>query len=278
MIILCIFVIFLAIRLYIDHNWLKTTSYDVDSSKIPLSFDGYKIIQLSDLHNKEWKEKIITKIEGENPDIIVMTGDMVSANDIDFSSFFHLAKKLSEKYRVYYIKGNHEGRMKQTYYQKIESVLKAYGIIILDNEMIKLEKNNECINLYGMWANQRFYSRITNDKDNKITKKTIQKLLGKSDENMFNILLMHTPLYFDAYAQWGADLTLCGHIHGGMIRLPIVGGLVSPHLEILPHYCYGKYVLNQATMIISGGLSRGATGFRLFNRPEIVTVTLHSKK
>lgn len=270
-----LFILFL-IRLYIDHNYLKTTKYEIVSSKIPQSFDGYKIVLLSDLHSKDFKMNIINKINTENPDIIVLAGDMVSANEVNYEVFLKLSEKLSKKYPVYYIKGNHEGELKNENYKVLEDALNVYGIKILDNEKVKLNKNDEYINLYGMWCNQRYYSRADIDKEYVIKKETITKLLGDADKDAYNILLMHTPTFFEAYESWGADLVLSGHMHGGLIRLPYLGGIFSPDRKLFPKYCYGKYKINNSTLIIGGGLSRGETGFRLFNRPEILSITLRN--
>lgn len=276
--VITILIITLIIRLYIDHNWIRKTSYKIASNKIPAKFDGYKILQLSDLHNKNFTNQINKKIDEENPDIIVLTGDMVSANHVDYSVFLNLASELSKRYTVYYIKGNHEGELTYANYKVIEDALKLYRIEILDNEKIKLEKDGDYINLYGMWCNQRYYSRADADKDYVVRDETMHKLLGDTNELEYNILLMHNPAYFETYANWGADLVISGHIHGGMIRLPIVGGIFSPDRKLFPKYCYGRYDINNSSMIISAGLSKGETGFRLFNRPEIVTITLESNK
>lgn len=273
-ILLIILVILLIIRLYIDNNCVKITSYEVESSKIPSSFNDYKIVQLSDLHNKKYGNSLIDKIDKISPDIIVMTGDMVSASDTNFDNFFNIAKSLVSKYKVYYIKGNHEGRMEKVKYDHIRDTLKKYGIVVLDNEKVVIEKENQTINLYGMWCNQRFYSRIGRDKSNVITKDIMDKILGESQDELYNILLMHTPHYLEAYADWGADLTLCGHIHGGVIRIPFIGGVLSPYIELFPEYCYGIYKYNDSCMIVNSGLCTIKKFLRLFNRPEVVVVTL----
>lgn len=273
----CILVILFFIRLYIDHNVIKITSYEITSNEIHSVFDGYKILQLSDLHNENFGMQLISKINNENPDIIVLTGDMVSSNDVNYTKFLDLAKFLADNYEVYYIKGNHEGDLELENYEVLEEALKIYNVKILDNEKIELKKDGEFINLYGMWCNQRYYSRADADKNYIIKEETVTKLLGETNKNEYNILLMHTPAYFDSYEKWGADLVLSGHIHGGLIRLPFVGGVFSPDRKLFPKYCYGRFGINDSTMIISSGLSRGETGFRLFNRPEIVTITLKSK-
>lgn len=273
-IILTLLIVLLGIRLYIDHNLIKTTSYEVCSEKIPKSFDGYKILQISDLHNKNFGTQLFEKVCKEEPDIIVMTGDMVSANSLDFSNFLNFAKRISEKYTVYYIKGNHEGTLEKSDYNVIKDALEVYGITILDNQKVELKIGEDKINLYGMWCNQRYYSRADADKSYTVKQETVTKLLGEADKNEYNVLLMHTPNYFEEYEKWGADLVLSGHVHDGLIRLPFVGGVFSPDRKLFPKYSCGEYEINNSTMIVNTGLSRGTTGFRLFNRPEIVSITL----
>ncbi len=277
-IIIIVLLILFCIRLYIDHNLIKTTSYEIASEKIPESFNNFKIVQLSDLHSKDFGNRLFNKIDEESPNIIVLTGDMVSANETEYHVFLDVAKKLAEKYDVYYIKGNHEGELSANNYKVIEDALNIYGIKILDNEKVKIEYSGDYINLYGMWVNQRYYSRANIDKEYVVKEETVKKLLGDINPNEYNILLMHNPLYFEEYVNWGADLVLSGHVHGGLIRLPFVGGVFSPERKLFPKYCYGRYDKNNTTMIISSGLSRGATGFRLFNRPEIVSITLKNKR
>ena len=101
--------------------------------------------------------------------------------------------------------------------------------------------------------------------------------MGEANKNEYNILLMHTPTYYESYEAWGADLVLAGHIHAGLIRIPFLGGVFSPDRKLFPKYCYGKYDIKDSSMIINAGLSRGSTGFRFLNRPEIVTVILNNK-
>ena len=205
---LCILVVFFVIRLYIDHNVISKAHYEITSEKIPSAFDGFKILQISDLHSKDFKGALEKKINEENPDIVVMTGDMVSANQTDYSVFLNLTKTLSKKYEMYYIKGNHEGELSKKNYRVVKDALESYGIKILDNEMVTINKSGESINLYGMWCNQRYYSRAHSDKDYVIKEATLEKLLGVPNKDEYNLLLMHTPVYFNEYSNWGADLVL----------------------------------------------------------------------
>ena len=152
---------FFLVELYIDSNMLVVSKINIKDKKIPESFNGYKILHLSDLHSKSFGDKnvdLISKIDEINPDLIVITGDMVNCNDTNFDNFFNLAKALAKKYKIYYIVGNHEQNMKEENKNTIFDFLKANGIMILDNEKAIIEKNEEEINLYGSWCNLRYYS------------------------------------------------------------------------------------------------------------------------
>lgn len=270
-----IIIILFLIQLYIDGNILEISSYNIYSDKIGESFNNTIIIQLSDLHSKEFGENninLISKIDDIAPDFIVMTGDMVSSKDTNFNVFLELAKELASKYDCYYIVGNHEPDLPNNDYNYIMNSLDSYGIDVLDNEKVELIKGNDKINLYGLWYNVKFYF----DTD-LLNVGHIEKILGEDSDDTFDLLLTHNPIYFDVYNEWGADLTLSGHVHGGMIRLPIVGPLFAAERTLFPKYSQGEYKSENASMIVSRGLGNGNNGFRLFNRPEINVITLKSK-
>ena len=272
---LIIFVLML-IELYIDANCIQTTRFEVASEKIPASFDGYKILQLSDLHSKEFgkdNKKLLQKIDDANPDIIVLTGDFVTANESDFTVFFNLVDKISPKYEVYYITGNHEQAMKGAFKKEIFGYLSYKGVKFLSNKSVSLIKNSETIDLYGLCYESAYYS---DRRGNVYTKEMMTKSLGEADLTKFNLLLTHSPTNFEIYKSWGADLILSGHVHGGMIRVPFVGAIFSPDEGFIPKYSAGKYQLEESVLIVSRGLGRGSRGFRLFNRPNLVEITLKS--
>lgn len=226
--ILVALVAFFLVELYIDSNILVVTNINIKDKKIPESFDGYKILHLSDLHSKSFGDKninLINKVNEIDPDIIVMTGDMVNCNDTNFDNFFDLAKALAKDYKIYYIVGNHEQNMKEENQKTIFDFLMANGIEILDNEKVVLEENGEEINLYGSWCNLRYYSAKSSGEDEyEFTLDVMNKIMENApiEEEKYNILLAHNPNFIDAYAAWGADLTLSGHIHGGMVRIPFL--------------------------------------------------------
>lgn len=268
---LLLFVI-LVIRLYIDNNVFEVSYIDFEDDEIPQSFINTKILHISDLHNKSYGDNnivLLNKIHEIAPDYIFLTGDMVSSKDTDFSTFYSFASKIGSKYSCFYILGNHEMDLTNSERKAIYETLESYNITVLDNEMVQLEKNDEIINVYGMWYNPKYYVKEDFQLDN------MQKILGSSLES-FNILLTHNPDDFEIYADWGADLIFSGHVHGGMIRLPFVGGVISPNRTLFPKYDSGIYEYNESNLVVSRGMSRGSSGIRLFNQPELVVVTLSS--
>jgi len=259
---------------------IDVTEYTVTSKKIPKSFNGYKILQLSDLHDASYgknNSKLLKKIREINPDIIVMTGDMISTNSKSFDNFYSLAKEVSKEYITYYIMGNHELRMPKTQQTKILENLKKFGIKILDNKSINIEKNDEYIKLYGFHQPVSTYKNILKGNfDTSFTLKNMEKIFPYIDNTNFNILLSHSPFDFDVLEKWGADLVLSGHVHGGLIRLPFLGGFLSPERSFFPKYDSGEYCIGDSKMIVSRGLGNGTINIRVFNNPEICVITLNS--
>lgn len=269
----------------ISNTFLSVTKVTIKDDKIPASFDGYKIVQLSDLHDKSFgkdNSRLLRVIDKQKPDIIVLTGDMINSTDTDFQNLYSFSKQLVGICPVYYIVGNHEQMLSNGLYKDMIGNLKKIGITVLDNEKTTLIKNGKKINLYGLWFNLRYYRNLSNQtaygSDYYLTQDTIDQLIGKANTSSYNILLAHNPVYFDAYSSWGADLTLSGHIHGGMIRIPFKGGLLSPEIKFFPKYDAGIYENNDNKMFVSRGLGNGTFGIRLFNTPEIAVIVLETDK
>lgn len=280
MILLCIFLLLICISLIISFFVIDVTDYKVESPKIPKSFNGFKIVHLSDLHNFSYgsdNKKILNKLEKIKPDIVVLTGDMVNTNSKNFNTFYKLAKNLSEKYEVYYIMGNHEMKLPTNKQVEIKAYLKSLKINLLDNTQTILQKGNDSINLYGL--EQPIYTYKNNfkkDKTENLTLEKMQELLLLPDTHKFNILLSHSPFDFEIFSKWGADLVLSGHVHGGLVRLPFIGGVLSPERALFPKYSGGEYILDNSKMILSRGLGNGTVNLRIFNNPEICIIELKS--
>lgn len=276
--------IFILMYLYIKYNvnTLEVTKYVVENKKVPKEFDGYNIVQISDLHSKlfgENNKKLIQKIKSLNPDIVVVTGDLIDGENNNYNVALDFMKEISKLYRVYYIIGNHEQKSLikkykdeyKDYFNKLHQI----DFVNLDNNKVEIVKGKSNINLYGLTVPYSCYKYLfDNQETTSIEINFLEEKLGKVDREQFNILLAHTPFYFDEYEKWGADLILCGHVHGGIVRLPLVGGLLSPDRKFFPKYDLGEYTKNKSTMIVSKGLGGSKVLIRVNCKPEIVNIKL----
>lgn len=243
---------------------LETTVYHYSNPKIPSSFDGFRIVQISDFHLKEFGKKediLISAIEKCQPDTIVITGDLIDENHQDLSPLEDLLLGIHTLAPVYYVSGNHEfdpGTAVQ--YQTMLSLFEKYGITNLDDSQTFLCKNEEKICLTGsMWRSD-----------------LVGEYLPVANQEYFNILLYHGSNYFSLLSNFGYDLLLSGHIHGGIIRIPFFGGLFSNEGNLFPEYDAGVFTSGSFTMISLRGLGDSRVP-RFYNRPELVCVTLHSR-
>ncbi|MEG1310957.1 MAG: metallophosphoesterase [Romboutsia sp.] len=266
---------------------IEKTEYIIENSKIPKEFDDFNIVQISDLHNKSFGKnnaKLLNYIDELRPDIIVITGDLVDSENRKFKVALDLIDNLIKKYKVYHIIGNHEQKSLIKKYRELYITyfkeLYSKKIINLEDRYIKIEKGNSSINIYGLIIPLDYYPYFFSNYKNKnlkLDKKFIENVLGQVNKNDYNILLAHTPFFIDKYSKWGADLVLSGHVHGGIIRLPFVGGVLSPNREFFPEYDFGKYVVKDTTMLLSKGLGGSKVLVRINCRPEIVKITLRNK-
>ncbi len=267
----------------IDSNTRLTESYyDISFQKLPAAFEGYRIAHISDLHNKTFGEdniRLIERIDEFAPSIVVLTGDMLSRNSKDLDDFLPTAQILGAKYPTYFISGNHEQALKHPLLEELYQQLAACKVTVLDNQKLELVKDGQSIDLYGFSYSLEYYSLNRRAANATRQIKTLADAeLGVPDPNRFTILLTHNPVYFEAYCQWGADLTLSGHIHGGMVRLPGLGGVFGAGGTLFPKYDAGIYSENNQHMIVSRGLGAGIFGFRLFNPADLVFITLDQDK
>lgn len=266
---------------------LEITKYEIENEKIPKEFNNFKIVQISDLHNKSFgkgNKRLLEKIDSQNPDIVVITGDLVEGDNKDFDVALNLIDELLKKYKVYHIIGNHEQKSlikkhKQLYKTYFDKLYKK-NIVNLDNEKIRIKKDGKYINIYGLIIPLEYYPYFFKNYENKnmkLEQDFINNKLGEINRDEYNILLAHTPFFFEDYEKYGVDLVLAGHVHGGIIRLPKVGGLLSPNREFFPKYDFGKYIKNNTTMLLSKGLGGSKVLIRFACKPEIVSITLKSK-
>ena len=252
--------------------------------KLPKSLNNYKILQLSDLHSKEFEKDnkdLINSIKEINPDLILITGDMFTVSDISIDMNeeelvpYQLLSKLAAYYKIVYVSGNHEegkdiiyngddyttrDRSKNNAYNRYRNKLESLGVTFVENSSLK--NYNNFINIYGVYFDSmekdEYYQSINLDK------------------TKFNIMLCHDPKYFDTFANMGFDLVLSGHVHGGIIRIPLVGGLLSPDRTFFPKYDKGIYKINNSYMNVSVGLGDSILK-RVFNTPEVNVLLLENK-
>ncbi len=272
--------------IYSSNTHITKSRYEVSSSDLPSQFDDYKIVQLSDLHSKLFGDnnvRLIKAVEKEEPDMVVMTGDMINSTDSpgNFASTLELMSDLASKYDVYYIDGNHETAMdiiSPEDYDEWNSNIKTAGVTVLDNYSVDIKKSDASFEMYGLWYNGRYYNDMSSASAEKyfLDEDHMTDLLGTADKSKFNLLLTHNPVYFETYADWGADLTLTGHMHGGVIRVPFKGGLISPERVYWPEYDAGEFTSGNSTMIVNRGLGNGTSGYRILNWPDLSVITLKS--
>lgn len=254
----------------------EVSHFEIKSDLLPNSFDGFKIVHLSDLHNKVFGKDnapLLKLIKAENPDIAVMTGDMISHDAPNTDKFLKLVKRLTEICPVFYVNGNHElSDLDDDEFEYVAEVMASYGAICLDNDYTDIKRGSDEISICGLCYSAEYYRGVREYKRGwkAFMLGDMIDYLGIKQPDKYTILLAHNPLDFDVHAEWGADLSLGGHVHGGLVRLPIVRGIFSPERRFMPKYKEGVYNIGSSHLIASRGLGR----FRIHNPPEIVSVTL----
>ncbi len=256
----------------------KIVQYEITSSRLPEEFNGLRMVHLSDLHGKRYgrqNRKLIKAIYEEKPDLVVMTGDMADTSRGAVSRLLELSRRLTRRYPVYFVMGNHEQALRWPVQTRLLRQLKKTGVILLDNTCRQMRRGQGCINLYGLATPMVYYKDPLGEYERGIhfSVSDAKKLLGEIDGDHFNILLAHNPLYYPSYRDWGADLTLSGHIHGGIIRIPGKGGLLSPDLTFFPKYDGGLFTEKGRCLVVSRGLGNHFL-VRVRNPEELVVVTL----
>lgn len=264
--------------LYWQNNDLVINEIEYKNSKIPKNFDGYKILQISDLHNKEFgknQSKLVQYTKEINPDIIVITGDIIDKRRT-MSKDLHIGleyiKQLNREYPIYFVKGNHEV-WRPKFYPEVKQALLDLGVVVLENETQEIEINGEKISLLGVNDISEIDGEYITEKERHKFRKTINGLVNKAGDN-FKVLLSHRPELIKIYAEEKIDITFSGHAHGGQIRLPFTEGLFAPNQGVLPKYTSGIHYMKNSALIVSRGLGASIFPFRIFNRPEMVVVTL----
>lgn len=254
-----------------------TERYRITSDKI--KDKEYNFVFLSDLHNNEFGPgscKLLTAIEAIRPDAVFIGGDMIIAKgDGELEPALRLVEALAARYPVYYGNGNHEERLdreREVYgsrYDGFMARLQAAGVHYLSD---RSEAFGEDIRITGANLDESYYRhRFTIPK---LPEGELERRVGKASKDRFQILLFHSPLFFDDCRRWGADLTLSGHFHGGTIRLPLLGGVMTPQYQFFLPWCAGRFDRDGRTMLVSRGLGTHSINIRLNDRPQLMWLTI----
>lgn len=244
---------------------------------------GLRACVLSDLHNKQYgkeNELLLKAIDEQKPDVILIAGDILTARPkASLEPAIDFLKRLAEKYPIFYGNGNHEHRLK-LYPEVYGDMAKEYGEALakmgvepLVNSCRYLEKNN--IWVYGIEIDREYYKRFTVPE---MDGDYMKSVLGEPKRDGYTVLLAHNPDYFTQYVEWGADLVLSGHVHGGMVRIPGWKGVASPNITLFPKYDGGKFTEGDSQMILSRGLGMHTIPIRLFNPGELIVLDFEQAK
>lgn len=271
---------------YIELQKFRVTRYTLSSEKIDQKM---RIVMLSDLHCKKYKrenEELFRKIREEAPDLILIPGDLIVAKqEKKYSYAAEIIEKLKDICPIYFARGNHEGRVAQfadsdfgREYLAVEQRMKELGCHVLLNERETIEVCKNPLTIYGLDLDMGYYVKGVKVR---MSDTSMEHTMGPIDPDTYGILLAHNPAYGTQYAKWGADLTVCGHNHGGLICIPGIGSVISPQFEFFPKFSCGDYVEEGRHIIVGRGLGTHTFHIRIFNRAEIVSIGLcpaNSKK
>lgn len=274
-VLLCTLTVLLALLVWTawGNTALMVSSFTVSSDRIPARFSGYRIAQVSDLHNAEFgtgNTKLLQAISESTPNIIVITDDLIDMNHTDTDIAFDFVKNAVQIAPVYYVNGNHEAALSQ--YDELKAGLKSVGVTVLENKAIPLEHNGSTVTLAGLSDPNFAIRNDVFDETPAMVSTILNDLMG--NENGYTILLSHRPELFETYVSCGVDLVLSGHAHGGQFRLPLIGGLVAPNQGFFPKYDAGLYTDNDTNMVVSRGIGNSIIPVRFNNRPEVVLIEL----
>lgn len=276
----CIILIAIVLLIiYISNNLLKITKYNIKNSKIPSEFNNFKIVQISDVHSKMFgnnNSKLISKIKKINPNIIVMTGDIIDDSTEDVVEYVKKFEELFKLYPTYYSIGNHERKLGYNKYKLYIDELKKKGVNVIINGSLDYYIDNSKIVINALKFRENMQPKVlTEERKTKYINYMKKKLKDINTKN-YNILLTHDPENFEMYEKLNVDLIFSGHVHGGLIRFGKIC-LLSPRRKLFPKYGYGKHIINNTTLIVNSGMGNASIPIRMFNRPEIVLVTLKQK-
>ena len=251
---------------------LEQNLYVVSSDELPSGFDGFRIAHISDLHNTQMathNERLLEMLRSAKPDVIAITGDLVDSRKTNLAVALHFVSEAVKIAPCYYVTGNHETRIDE--YEQLKARIIRVGAVVLEDTKVKIWRKGETITLAGL-NDPGMYKENLYVENKDVVDRKLSTLCANDDG--YTVLLSHRPEMFETYARYDLNLVLCGHAHGGQIRLPQIGGLFAPGQGFLPAYDAGEFSRADTTMIISRGIGNSIFPIRINNPPELVIVQL----
>ena len=258
-----VLILALVIWLLWANTAIEVNEWTIESADIPEQFEGFRIAQVSDLHNAEFgrgNETLLKLLRESEPDIIVITGDLIDSRNTELEIALAFAEKAVQIAPCYYVSGNHESRISG--WAALRQGLLDAGVTVLEDQCVTLERFGGTLTLVGL-ADPDFRGPFVAG---------LREMTGQQEG--YTILLSHRPEYFELYAACGVDLVFSGHAHGGQVRLPFVGGLIAPGQGLFPEYDSGLYRQGDTVMLVSRGLGNSIVPLRVNDRPEILVAVL----
>ncbi len=269
-------VLFVLLLIYgfVSNSFLTKENYTVVYGEASEQESPVRIVMLADLHGSRFgkdNERLIQKIRQQSPDIICMAGDMTVKNGKGTKECLALCQELMKICPVFYAPGNHEIRMPE--WEQYGEQVRKIGVNWLDNQQKQVVVRGKRLTICGLNQPEEWYHKFWQKREFQV--EDMDALIGATPNQSHTVLLAHNPEYFDTYAKWGADLVCSGHVHGGIARLPILGGVIEPSLRLFPKYDAGRFEQGSSVMILTRGLGTHHIRLRFFNVPEISVIDLH---
>lgn len=270
-IILAIMLLLCLASIWISYNWLTVSRFTVTSDKISVPL---RMLLISDLHDhcfSNSNEKLVEKIREQSPDLIIVDGDMINGDSENDDVAVELVRSLTEIAPVYYSLGNHEYYYVEAGHDDLQEDLEEAGAVVLNYQSVDVKVNGNSIRLGGLYE----YGFDTSMQSAEENQKVISYLEEYVDTDRYLVMCAHRPESFypwDMADQWGIDLVLSGHLHGGQAIIPGIGGLYNPLDGFFPKYDYGQYKLGNSDMIITRGLGSNPKILPRFNNPPEIAV------
>lgn len=263
-------------------------TYVHQNADIPQSFDGFRVVQLTDLHSvrsEKQKNLIYTKTKEQKPDLICITGDLVDSSyyathGVQGEGYsLELIEELTQLARICFVYGNHEMiLLDDPEHNAYKVALEEAGVQFLNHEvMVCSSDENEHIYIAGIQDPSTLYKDLEYayyDTNAERMEAMLDEVTKDRVEEEFVLLLSHRPEYFELYDQYPIDLCLTGHAHGGQFRIPFVGGIYAPGQGFFPKYTAGCFETEDMQMYVGTGIGNSAIPVRIFNPPEILTIVL----